>query len=100
GGLSSELALAELNSQLADTAFDVQAILTAATSILSRLRPATWVAVVMSPNPEKSRVVVGDDAERAMADYVEAYVAAIDRPNYAPTTGLSQQVIESGRPIL
>ena len=61
--------------------------------------PATWMAVVMDPDPETSRVVVADDADAMMAEYADTYVAAIDRPNRAPTMGLSQQVIESGDPI-
>jgi DNA-binding CsgD family transcriptional regulator len=91
--------LATLNAALASTPLGVQAILTTATSILSRLMPATWMAVLMNPNPETSSVVVADDADQTMADYVDTFIAAIDRPKRAPTAGLSQQVIESGNPI-
>jgi len=92
--------LAALNSALASAPLGVQSILTTATSLLSRLVPATWMALVMNANPDTSRVFVADDADRAMADYVDTYIAAIDRPHRAPTMGLSQQVIESGGPIL
>ena len=92
--------LAALNAALASAPLGVQSILATATSMLSRLVPATWMAVVMNPNPETSRVVVADDADRMMAQYMETYIAAIDRPNRAPTVGLSQQVIESGDPII
>src|SRR5260370_15846391 len=61
--------------------------------------PATWMAGVMDPNPETARVIVADDAAPPMAEYVDTYIAAIDRPNRAPTVGLSQQVIESGNPV-
>jgi DNA-binding CsgD family transcriptional regulator len=91
--------LAALNTALASAPLGVQAILSTATSTLSRLMPATWMAVLMNPNPETSRVVVADDSDQAMADYVDTFIAAIDRPNRAPTMGLSQQVIESGNPI-
>ncbi len=91
--------LAALNTALATVPLGVQSILATATSTLSRLMPATWMAVVMNPNPETSRVVVADDADPTMAEYVDTYIAAIDRPNRAPTVGLSQQVIESGNPV-
>jgi DNA-binding CsgD family transcriptional regulator len=91
--------LAELNAALASAPLNVQSILSSATSILSRLVPGTWMALVMDPNPETSRVVVADDPDRTMAAYVDTYIAAIDRPNRAPTTGWSQHVIESGQPI-
>ena len=92
--------LARVSASLATAPADVNAILEVATSALSRIRQATWVAIVMNSDPATSRVVVADDAERPMADYVDAYVAAIDRPHRAPTTGISQQVIESDAPIV
>lgn len=91
--------LVALNTALASAPLGVHSILATATSMLSRLVPGTWMAVVMNPNPDTSRVVVADDADRKMADYLDTYIAAIDRPNRAPTMGLSQQVIESGNPI-
>jgi DNA-binding CsgD family transcriptional regulator len=91
--------IAAVSAALASAPLRVQDILGIATSTLSRLVPATWMAVVMNSNPETSRVVVADDADGAMADYVDTYLAAIDRPQQAPTTGLSRQVIESGNPI-
>jgi DNA-binding CsgD family transcriptional regulator/GAF domain-containing protein len=91
--------LAALNTALASAPLRVHSILWTAASTLSRLMPATWMAVVMNPNPDTSRVVVADDTDRTMVDYVETYVAAIDRPDRAPTAGPSQQVIESGNPI-
>jgi len=91
--------LAALNTALGAAPLAVQSILSTATSTLSRLMPATWMAVVMNHNPETSRVVVADDADRTMADYADTFIAAIDRPHRAPTAGVSQQVIESGNPI-
>lgn len=92
--------LASVSATLANAPTDVNSILEIATSALSRIRPATWMAIVMNPDPATSRVVVSDDTEQAMADWIDAYVAAIDRPRRAPTTGISQQVIESDAPIL
>lgn len=97
---SAAAQLAAINAALTAAPPDVNSVLEIATSMLSRIRPATWVAVVMNPDPATSRVVVADDTELAMAEYVEAYVTAIDRPHRAPTTGMSQQVIESDVPIL
>jgi DNA-binding CsgD family transcriptional regulator len=91
--------IAAVSTALASTPLRVQSILVVATSTLSRLMPATWLAVVMNSNPETSHVVVADDVDRTMADYVDTYLAAIDRPHRAPTMGLSRQVIESGNPI-
>jgi GAF domain-containing protein/DNA-binding CsgD family transcriptional regulator len=92
--------LALLSDELASAAADVDAILSIATSTLSQIKPALWVALVMDSNPDTSRVVVADDTERAMAEYVDAYVASLDRPHRAPTVGISQQVIEAGTPII
>ena len=92
--------LAQVSSELAGTRADVQAILTAATSLLSRITPVTWTAIVMNPDPETSRVVVANDTDPVLADWVHAYLHAIDNPNSVPTVGLSRQVIESGEPIV
>jgi DNA-binding CsgD family transcriptional regulator len=91
--------LAALNTALASAPLSVQAILSTATSSLSRLVPATWMALAMNTNPDTSRAVVADEADQAMADYVDTYIATIDRPNRAPTAGISQRVIESGSPM-
>jgi GAF domain-containing protein/DNA-binding CsgD family transcriptional regulator len=92
--------LAKLSTELSRTPAEADAILTAATSTLSRIRGGTWVSVVMNPDPGTSRVVVADESDPAMKDYVDRYVAAIDQPHRAPTSGLSRQVIESGTPIV
>src|SRR4029077_16519947 len=91
--------LAALNTALASAPLGIQSILSAATSLLSRLVRGTWMALVMDPNPETSRVAVADAPDRKMAEDVDTYIASIDRPNPAPTTGWTQQVIDSGNPI-
>ena len=96
----AEHRLAQVSGELARTPADVQAILMAATSLLSRIAPVTWAAMVMNPDPETTRVVVANDTDPAMADWVQAYLAAIDSPDSVPTVGVSRQVIESGEPIV
>jgi GAF domain-containing protein/DNA-binding CsgD family transcriptional regulator len=92
--------VAATNVELARSPADIEAILTLATSTLSRLRPGTWVAVVMNPDVSTSRVVVCDDRDQAIAQYVKDYVATIDGPGRVPTIGLSRQVIESGTRLI
>jgi DNA-binding CsgD family transcriptional regulator len=91
---------ADVSLELARAPADIEAVLTLATSRLSRIRPATWVAMVMYPDTETSRIVVADDRDRELARYIEDYVATIDRPQRTPTVGLSRRVIESGCPIV
>ena len=92
--------LARLSRELAEVRPDATAILATATSILSEIKPATWVAAVMDEDPDTSHVVAADETAGDMAAHVDAYVAALDRPHRAPTVGLSKQVIDSGDPIL
>ncbi len=91
--------LAAVSRDLSATALDVAAILATATSSLSRIRKATWVAVIMNPDPGTSTVVAADVDAPAVADYIHTYVAALFEPGRTPTAGLSQQVIESGSAI-
>jgi len=91
--------LAALSRDLSAAPLDVPAILTAATESLSRIRKATWVAVIMNPDPGTSRVVAADVDAPAVADYIHTYVTALFEPGRTPTAGLSQQVIESGSAI-
>jgi DNA-binding CsgD family transcriptional regulator len=77
---------------------DTDAILTAVTSTISDLIPATCMAVLMKADPDTSRVVFADHSNPAMVRYLDEYVTALLRPGVAPTTGISQRVIESGSP--
>lgn len=90
----------EISAALARESLDVEAMLTAATKRLSMARPGTWVAVVMNPDPETSRVVVTDKSQPEIARYISEYVSLYDRAERVPTTGLVEQVIEIGRPIV
>lgn len=91
--------VAQIGAELAAIEPDVHAILAAATYGLSRMWPATWVALAMNPDPSTCQMSVADDADPAMAEYVDGYVASLFGPGRAPTIGLSQQAIESGGPV-
>ena len=90
----------ELSNALLDDGQDVETVLRVATRTLSRVRVGTWLAIVMCGDIMISRVVVVDDSEPKMAEYINRYMASLRKPGYAPTTGLSQQVIDSGEPVL
>jgi len=91
--------VAYIGAELGAAEPDVTAILASATSSLSRIWPAIWVALLMNHDPSTSRVSAADDAEPAIAAYVDGYVATLYRSGRAPTMGLSQQAIESGAPV-
>ena len=97
---SSDRVVGYLASALTPERADTESLLRVATATLSRVRPGTWYAVVMCADPTMSQVVVADDSDPTLADYVRRYVASLIRPGYAPTTGMSQQVIETGEPLL
>lgn len=97
--LSAET-LAEINDELTRTRLDVHAILSMLTSSLSRHGPGTWVATVLNNDPSTSVVRVADDANPALADYINRYIAFLDRPGRSPTTGMSRGVIDTGQPVL
>jgi DNA-binding CsgD family transcriptional regulator len=92
--------LSEVSDTLAQTPTQVEAILAAATSALSRSRGSTWVASLMNPDPDTSRIVVAADRDPAIKDWIDRYLAAIDSPEPAPTAESFRQVIESGEPIV
>jgi GAF domain-containing protein len=92
--------LAKFTEELAQTQLDVHAILTMVTSSLSRHRSGTWVAIVLNNDPSTSQVRVADDSNQALADYINRYIASLDRPGRSPTTGLSRRVIDTGQPVL
>jgi DNA-binding CsgD family transcriptional regulator len=78
---------------------DPDAILETVTSVISLQVPATCMAILMKSDPGTSRVVVADKLNPRMATYIDDYVATLFSPHEAPTTGLSQRVIEAGGPI-
>jgi PAS domain S-box-containing protein len=86
----------EVTEVLAQARFDPQAILSAVTRTLSRLRPGIWVAAVMGKNPEAMRVIATDDTDPA----ISAYIEAMQLSGAVTTTPITTRVIESGEPLL
>jgi GAF domain-containing protein/DNA-binding CsgD family transcriptional regulator len=89
--------VAEITEELAGVRLDTHEIMGALTRSLSRRRPGTWVASLMNRDPSTTRVIVGDDSNQTMADYLNRYVASLDPAGLTPNTGLTRQVIDSGR---
>jgi DNA-binding CsgD family transcriptional regulator len=92
--------VAEITEELAATRLETQAIMTTLTRSLSRRKPGTWVATLLNRDPSTSRVILTDDSNEPMADYVNRYVASLERTGGIPNTGVSRQVIDSGQPVL
>src|SRR3981081_809634 len=92
--------VAEGSEQLPRAPLDTRVILTTVTTALSKLRSGTWVAMLMNKNPTTSTIVVTDRRDPDTASYIEKYRAGVHRPGETPTIGLSQQVIETGAPML
>jgi DNA-binding CsgD family transcriptional regulator len=92
--------VAEITDELAGVRLDPHEIMGALTRSLSRRRPGTWVASLMNRDPSTTRVIVGDDSNQTMADYLNRYVASLDPAGLTPNTGLTRQVIDSGRYVL
>ena len=90
--------VAQVIDELAESRLNLHAILSTVTRALSRLRPGTWVAVLMNKDPSSSIVVAADEAEPALAQYVDRYIEQLE-PSEVPTSGLTKQVIESGEPL-
>ena len=94
------LVVNQLSSVLFADGQDLETVLSVATRTLSRVRSGTWLATVMCGDIMTSRVLVVDDSDPKMAEYLNRYMASSNKPGYAPTIGVSQQVIDSGEPIL
>ena len=92
--------VSEVLAELADARLETRAILRAVTASLSKLRPGTWVAALLNKDPSTSILEVADATTPEMVEYFELGMAAIERPGELPTTGLTQQVIETGKPLL
>ena len=99
-GAAAHSILAQISSDLAGTAPDVQAILTTLTRSLSRIRSGTWFAVLLDPDPRTSHVVVAGDSDGDMADYIDKFVKTLAEPTGTPTLTLPQQVIETSSAVL
>src|SRR3989442_639590 len=92
--------VSEVLGQLADARLETRSILEAVTKSLSKLRPGTWVAALLNKDPSTSMLEVADATTPEMVEYFEMGMAAMARPGELPTAGLTQRVIESGKPLL
>ena len=86
----------EVTAVLAQTRFETEAILSAVTRTLSRLRPGIWVAAVMGKDPEAMRVIATDDGDPAASSYIEA----MQMSGAVSTTPIMTSVVESGEPLV
>jgi DNA-binding CsgD family transcriptional regulator/GAF domain-containing protein len=86
-----------VTDELAGARLDPEAVLRTALSTLSKLRPVTWVAALMSKDPRNVLVVAADEDDPPLAKYVEGMELS---GNSTPTTGFTLRVIETGVPIL
>ena len=100
GGESQASIWSRLSDELTKAPSDSQALLNALTRALTSARAGTWVALLMDPEPTTASIVVADDANRAMANYIEKIIAAARGPGGTPTFGLARRVIESGDQML
>jgi GAF domain-containing protein len=100
-----ELILAHLADALAETyavgsTTDTDHILRLVATVVADRLPVTCVAVLIKSNPERLRVVHVDHTNPGLAEWMDAYDAAIHRSADVPTHGISQGVIETGAPVL
>src|SRR6266550_3688624 len=100
GGRHDRRCHAPLHPQPADVHLETRAILVAVTNALSRMRPATWVAELLDKDPSTSQTFAANVEQPEVAGYINRWGAKLDPPGHGPTTGVSQRVIESGKPIL
>lgn len=88
--------LAELADRIRDTHLDPEAILSAVTSALSRMRRGTWVAYLIGKDPRNVKVVAANEREPQLARYLEE----LQRSGEASGLAYADRVIESGEPLL
>jgi GAF domain-containing protein/DNA-binding CsgD family transcriptional regulator len=98
-GGNPSLDVIDVIDELAATRLNAPDLLTAVTTALSKVRSGTWVTTLMAKDPSNQLVMSADGANPSLSDYVDEIVAAIDSPGRAPTMSLTQQVIETGRPV-
>ncbi len=85
-----------VTAALAETRLEPQAVLTAVTRALSKLRPAIWVAGVIGKDPNAPRVIASDENDPEIAAYVES----MQLSGAVTTTPITTRVIETGEPLL
>lgn len=92
--------VAKVSDELTRVPLHTRAILATVTTSLSKLRSGTFVSLLMNKDPSTSLIEVADQADPATAAHIEKYLATLYGPGHTPTTGLSQRVIETGKPMV
>ena len=92
--------VSEVVNELAGVQLDSRAILVAVTSALSRVREGTWVATLLDKDPNTCQLVAANDGSPEIAEYINRRAALNQPPGHAPTPGIHQRIIESGKPLL
>ena len=87
--------VAAITTQLANTHLDPQAILSAVTTTLSKMRSGTWVAALMNKDPSTTRIVAANDSDPEVAHYIED----MHLSGGVSATSISMRVIETGQPV-
>jgi len=88
--------LSDVTQQMANARLGPEAILSAITASLSRIRPGTWVASLINKDPRTVRVVAANDSDPLLARYVEDMHSS----GQASASSIAMQVIETGRPMV
>jgi len=94
--LGEEDVSAAILDRLTDARLGPEAILGSVTSSLSRLRPGTWVAVLLDKDPRSLRIVTANQGDPLMSRYVEDMYAS----GIGSEFNLATKVIETGEPFV
>jgi PAS domain S-box-containing protein len=89
-------ALTGVTRQMANARLAPEALLSAVTASLSRMRPGTWIASLINKDPRTVRVVAANVSDPLLARYVEDMHSS----GQASASSIAMQVIESGRPMI
>ena len=92
--------LAEIEDELAGARLSVEAILEKVVGKLSTTRVGMWIALALGNDPGTSTVVVRDSLEPALTRYLETYFESRRGMTSAPKSGVSQRVIDTGKPLV
>jgi len=92
--------VSEVTQQFINVRLDPAAILTTLVKTLSKLRSGTWVGVLLDRDPTTMRVVSANESQPELLRFVDEYMAVRRESGEALTSGLTQQVIETGHAVL
>ena len=92
--------IAEVTQEFINARLDPEAILRTLVQTLSKIRPGTWIGVLLDRDPSTMRVVSANAAEPELLRFVHEYMAFHPEGGATPTSGLTLQVIESPNGVL